>query len=242
MANDMQDGRRAAVFGAGGGIGAALVAELAHRGWRVAAGSRNGQGARGAHSAFACDVTDDASVAAATAQLRGDPPRLAIVATGVLTLPDGTGPERSYRHIDAETMAAVLRINTIGPALVAKHVLPLFGRDCRCVFAALGARVGSIGDNRLGGWHSYRASKAALAMLIRNFGIEMARTHPHAVVVGLHPGTVDTPLSKPFQSNVAEDALFDPATAAARLLDVLDGLDASASGRSFDWRGDAIPP
>ncbi|HCH93311.1 MAG TPA: C-factor, partial [Erythrobacter sp.] len=100
------------------------------------------------------------------------------------------------------SMDEVFRLNTIGPALVAKHVLPLLPRDRRSVFAALSARVGSIGDNRIGGWHSYRASKAALNMLLKNFAIELGRTHKQAIVAGLHPGTVDSALSEPFQANL----------------------------------------
>lgn len=238
----MQDRRTAAIFGAGGGLGAALVAELAQRGWQVAAGSRSGSGVRGATRAFACDVTDQDSIAAAAETLRDARPELVIVATGVLTLADGRGPERSYRHIDPAAMAEIFTINTIGPALVAKHVLPLLPRDRRCVFAALGARVGSITDNRLGGWHSYRASKAALAMLIRNFAIELARTHPLAAVIGLHPGTVDTALSAPFQAKLPQGQLTSPAQAAERMLTVIETLAPEASGSVLDYAGNILPP
>ena len=109
------------------------------------------------------------------------------------------------------------------------------------LFAVLSARVGSIGDNRLGGWHGYRAAKAALNMLIRNFAIELRRSHPQAIIVGLHPGTVDTPLSAPFQRGVAPDRLFTPATSAGHLLDVIDGLSPADSGGVFAWDGTAIP-
>lgn len=246
MINDAQGIEQAAgtaaVFGATGGIGAALVVELAARGWRVVAGSRSGAMVGGADGAFAFDLFDEASIAGAAEALRAEPLRLAIVATGALILPDGTCPEKSYRQLDPAAMAEAFRINTIGPALIAKHVLPLLPRAERSVFAALGARVGSIGDNRLGGWHSYRASKAALAMLIRSFAIEMARTHPEAVVVGLHPGTVNTSLSAPFQRRVASDALFEPAMAAGQLLDVIGRVTAADSGKVFDWQGKVIPP
>ena len=238
----MQDGGSAAVFGATGGIGAALVKTLAQRGWRVCALSRSGELAQGASRALVCDVTDEASIMAAAVELAADPPELTVVATGALTLSSGKGPERSYRQIDPDAMAEALRINTIGPALVAKHVLPLLPRDRRSVFAALGARVGSIGDNRLGGWHSYRASKAALAMLLRNFAIELSRTHPHAVIVGLHPGTVDTPLSAPFQANLREGQLTSAAEAAGRLLAVIDGLTPEASGTVVDYSAATVPP
>jgi NAD(P)-dependent dehydrogenase (short-subunit alcohol dehydrogenase family) len=233
----------AVVFGAGGGIGAAFVRALAGGRWPgpVVALSRAGGAVEGAPRALAgrVDVTDEASVAAAVAALPA-PPRLVIVTTGVLH-GDGFAPERSLRQIDAGAMARVLAVNTIGPALVAKHVLPLMPRAGRGVFAALSARVGSIGDNRLGGWMSYRASKAALNQLVRCFAIEMGRTHSGAVIVGLHPGTVDTPLSRPFQANVPEGKLFGADFSAAALLDVLGRLTPAESGGCFDWAGARIP-
>lgn len=242
MNDAVQTPGRAVIFGATGGIGAALVAALADRGWWVLAGSRSGKSVLGASDTFAFDLADETSIVAAADAIRANPPRLVIVATGALTLADGTGPEKSFRQLDPDAMAEAFRINVIGPALIAKHMLPLLPREGRSVFAALGARVGSIGDNRLGGWHSYRASKAALAMLVRNFGIELARTHPKAVVSGLHPGTVDTPLSALFQSRMASDALFAPATAAKHLLDVIQHLGPTDSGKVFDWQGIAVPP
>lgn len=231
---------RAAVFGASGGIGGALVSELARRGWRVAAGSRGGAAVEGADSAFAFELEDEGSIAAAAERLDPETTWI-IVATGALTLPGGRGPERSLRQLDGEALAAAFRINAIGPALIAKHVLPRLPRDRRCVFAALGARVGSIGDNRLGGWHGYRASKAALAMLIRNFAIELARTHPRAIVAALHPGTVATPLSAPFTKSTAPDALFTPERAAGQLIDVIEALTPADSGSVFDWKGERVP-
>ncbi len=190
---------------------------------------------------FSFDLVDERSISAAADAMRDTPPDLVIVASGVLTLPDGTGPERSYKSLDPGIMAQLFAANTIGPALIGKHMLPLLPRDRRAVFAALSARVGSIGDNRIGGWHSYRASKAALNMLIRNFAIELARTHKQAIVAGLHPGTVDTALSEPFQANLKEGQLTPAEDAALNLLRVFDGLQPADSGKVFDWRGDAIP-
>ena len=169
------------------------------------------------------------------------PPGITIVATGALAFGDGAPPEKTLRAIDADRMAGLLAVNTIGPALVAKHVLPLLPRDRRTVFACLSARVGSISDNRLGGWHSYRASKAALNMLVRDFAIEMRRTHPQAIVVALHPGTVDTALSHTFQRNLPEGQLTSPAQAAGHLLQVIDALTPQDSGGFFAWDGSAIP-
>lgn len=238
----MQDRGQAIVFGASGGLGGALVAALAARGWQVAAGSRSGEAVPGSASSFAFDLTDEPSIAAAARECATGNPSLVMVATGVLTLPNGQAPEKSLRQVDPEAMARAYALNAVGPAVIAKHFLPIMPKDRRSVFAVLGARVGSIGDNRLGGWHAYRASKAALAMLVRNFAIEMARTHPLLVVAALHPGTVDTPLSKPFQRNLAQGQLTRPENAAVNLLAVVDRLLPSDSGGAFDWRGGLIPP
>ncbi len=233
----------ACVFGASGGIGAALCEALAARGTEmIYAGSRSGAGpGHAAIRSFAFDLTDEQSIAAAVGTMRDRPPEWVIIATGVLTLADGTAPERTVKRLDPAAMAEVLALNTIGPALIAKHILPLMPRPERFVFAALSARVGSISDNRLGGWHSYRASKAALNMLLRNFAIEMARTHPLGVIAGLHPGTVDSALSAPFQAGLAQGQLTAAQEAAANLLGVLAQLGPDQSGRVFDFRGEEVP-
>ena len=166
-------------------------------------------------------------------------PTLIVVATGVLH--DGLQPERSFRQLDAEHLLRDYRVNAMGPALAAKHLLPLMPRDRRAVFAALSARVGSIADNRLGGWHAYRASKAALNMILRNLSVEMARSHPQAVIAGLHPGTVATDLSAPFQKGVAEGKLFTADYSAERLLSVLSNLTPADSGGVFAWDGVRVP-
>jgi NAD(P)-dependent dehydrogenase (short-subunit alcohol dehydrogenase family) len=151
-------------------------------------------------------------------------------------------PERASRELDQGKLLRQFAVNAVGPALVAKHFVPLLPRQGRSVFAALSARVGSIGDNRLGGWYGYRASKSALNMLIRTLSIELGRTHPEAICVALHPGTVDTDLSKPFQKNVAADQLFSPEQSAAHLLTVIDQLTPMHSGRCFAWDGTEICP
>ncbi|HEX8387840.1 MAG TPA: SDR family NAD(P)-dependent oxidoreductase, partial [Sphingomonas sp.] len=150
--------------------------------------------------------------------------------------------EKAMRDLDADWLQRNFLVNAVGPALVAKHFLPLLPRARRAVFAALSARVGSISDNNLGGWYGYRASKAALNQLIRTLAIEERRRNPQAVVVALHPGTVDTDLSRPFQGNVQPGRLFAPDRAAVQLLDVLDGLKPVDSGRLFDWEGKQITP
>jgi NAD(P)-dependent dehydrogenase (short-subunit alcohol dehydrogenase family) len=166
--------------------------------------------------------------------------RLVIVASGVLH-GDGLRPEKHWGELDGAALARVFAVNSIGPALVGKHFLPLLPRQGRSVFAAISARVGSIEDNRLGGWHAYRASKAALNMLLRNFSIELKRRAPEAVCIGLHPGTVDTALSKPFQGGVAPAKLFSPEVSAAHLLRVIDRVGTADSGRVFAWDGSPIP-
>ncbi len=149
-------------------------------------------------------------------------------------------PERSWRDLDRSALEQSFLVNAIAPALVAKHILPRLPRDKRAVFAVLGARVGSIGDNRSGGWHGYRASKAALAMLIKTLSIELKRTHPSAICVALHPGTVDTGMSKPFQGNVPPGKLFTPDFAAERLIEVVDALTPADSGAHIAWDGELI--
>ena len=235
--------RTAAVFGSTGGVGRALCLDLAAGGCEtIYAGSRAGIEPVGpAFAPFAFDLMEEGTIASAAEMMKANPPEWVIVASGVLTLADGTGPERSYKRLDAAAMARVLALNTIGPALVAKHVLPLMPRSDRFVFAALSARVGSISDNGLGGWHSYRASKAALNMLLKNFALELGRTHKQGVVAGLHPGTVDSALSEPFQSNLPEGQLTEPADAARNLLGVLAGLEPEDSGKVFDYSGAEVP-
>jgi NAD(P)-dependent dehydrogenase (short-subunit alcohol dehydrogenase family) len=237
---------KAAVIGASGGIGRAFAEALAED--PAVASVFAFTHSRGAPQhekirSHRLDLGDEPSIAAAadTAREAAGSLDLVIVATGILHGPDGLEPEKSWRQLDAAAMRTVFALNTIGPALVAKHFLPLLPRKERGIFAALSARVGSIGDNELGGWHSYRASKAALNMLLRNFAIEQGRRNKQSVIVGLHPGTVDTGLSEPFQGGVPEGKLFTPADAALRLLAVLDGLDGSASGGVFAYDGERLP-
>ncbi len=182
------------------------------------------------------DITDETSVQQAMAPLTA-PFDLVFVATGALA-PPGMGPEKSLRVLDPVQIAALFALNATGPLLVLKHALRLMPRDGRAVFAALSARVGSIGDNALGGWYSYRASKAALNQMLHTAAIEMARSHRHAVIAALHPGTVDTGFGAEFHKG---RATVTPAEAAANLLAVIDGLTPADSGGFFDWAGARIP-
>lgn len=222
--------RRAVVVGASGGIGSALAESLRQAGTAVTGLSRP-----------ALDLEDEASIERAASALRGgDPIDLVIVASGVLA-PPGQGPEKSLRDLEPGSFAKVLAVNAIGPMIVAKHFVPLLPRKGRGAFAVLGARVGSIADNRLGGWYAYRASKAALAMGVRTLAIEVARSRAEAVVCALHPGTVDTALSRPFHAGVPDERLFSPELAAQRLLAALADLTPADSGGHFAWDGTPVP-
>lgn len=234
----------AAIVGASGGIGAAMTRQLADIPTieRVLAFSRspvafNHPRVQTGH----IDLEDEETIAAAAETTReAGGAQIVIVAVGLLH--DGAiQPEKSWRALDADQLTRSFQINTIGPALVARHFLPLFPRSGRAIFAALSARVGSIGDNRIGGWYGYRASKAALNMIIRNLAIELARKRGEAICVGLHPGTVDTDLSKPFQSATPPEKLFTPDYAASCLLRVLDGLAPADSGSVLAWDGRRVP-
>ena len=223
----------AVVFGASGGIGKALLAALSRdpRYSEVLDFSRSGP--------LAFDLTDEESIAAAAARITqsGQPVRTVIDATGALAA-EGCIAEKSWRQLDPETMARAFQINTIGPALLMKHVLPLLPREGKSVFATLSARVGSIGDNHLGGWYSYRASKAALNQIVRTAAIELKRNNPAAICVALHPGTVDTPFTRPFAKNGLD--VQTPEVAAGKILAVIDTLDASRTGAFIDQHGEGI--
>ncbi|WP_288039124.1 SDR family NAD(P)-dependent oxidoreductase [Acidiphilium sp.] len=223
----------AVVFGAGGGIGGALVAALAGD-RRFAAVIGLGRG-----SAPRFDLLDEASIAEAVRAVaaRGAI-RLAIDATGFLH-DEAQMPEKSLRELDACRLARSFALNAIGPALLMKHLLPALPREGRAMFATLSARVGSIGDNRLGGWYGYRASKAALNQFVRTAAVELARRSPAAICVALHPGTVATGLSAPFAAAGLD--VQAPEVAAARLLAVIDRLTPAESGGFFDHRGEAVP-
>ena len=166
---------------------------------------------------------------------------LIIVATGILH-DVNLYPEKSLKDLSTEKFQKLFLINTIGPALVAKHFFPLLRREKRAISATLSARVGSVSDNQLGGWYAYRASKAALNMVIKNAAIEIGRLNEKAIIVGLHPGTVDSNLSKPFQGNVPDGKLFTPEYSVKKQLEVLTTLTSEQSGKCFAWDGKEILP
>jgi len=231
--------KTAVVIGASGGIGGAMADVLEQEEQY----SHIIRLSRGEKSPIKLDLSSEDSIALAAdwLQEQGIKPNLVFVATGLLH--NGQqGPEKSMRDLNTDWMQENYQVNAIGPALIAKHFLPLMPKDDVTIFAAMSARVGSISDNRLGGWYGYRAAKAALNMIIRNLSIEWARKNKRSIIVALHPGTVDTGLSKPFQSNVPPGKLFDSERAALQLLDVLDGLKPVDTGKIFAWDGEEIKP
>lgn len=169
------------------------------------------------------------------------PVDLVIVATGMLHAKDYL-PEKRLQDLTADKLQELFTVNTILPALIAKYFLPKLHFSKIAIFAVLSARVGSISDNKLGGWYAYRASKAALNMVIKTAAIEVARRNKYAIVVGLHPGTVASNLSAPFQANVAQDKLFSPEFAVSKLLNVIDDLTPNLSGSCLAWDGSIIDP
>ena len=227
----LPEGFRAVVVGASGALGTAFC-DLLRVDPRCA-----GVWGLGRQAATRVDYAEEASLAEAAAALRQHGPfHLVLVATGVLHLP-GVQPEKRLADLSFGAMEEIFRINTFGPALVMRHFAPLLDRQ-RSVLAVLSAKVGSLGDNRLGGWYSYRASKAALNMMVKTAAIEMRRTHPGAVLVALHPGTVRSALSKPFRG---DEIGRDPAEAATAMLEVLDGLNADDSGSFIAYDGQRLP-
>ena len=227
----MPDGYRALVIGASGAIGAALLQHLA-------ADGRCGL-ALGLHrqSQPAVDFDNEASVGQAAAALAPQGPfHLIVNAAGVLHS-DGRMPEKKLGDLGYAQLEATFRANTFGPALVLRHFSPLLDRQ-RAVLAVLSAKVGSIGDNRLGGWYSYRASKAALNMLVKTAAIELRRSQPQAVLVALHPGTVASGLSRPFKGEQIGRA---PDLAAAEMLQALDALGPADSGTFVAYDGQRLP-
>lgn len=216
---------RALIVGASGGIGAALASAV--RAKEVLAVSRSADG---------LDVTSEQSVAAFADSLSG-PFDFIFAATGVL-MAAGRPVEKRMAEWGADGMAETFAVNALGPALLLKHLSPLLPREGRSVFACLSARVGSIGDNELGGWASYRASKAALNQFVRCAAIELVRSRPEAICVALHPGTVKTEFTKAYWS---KHGTVEPGAAASNICRVLDGLGAEDSGGFFDWQGKRVP-
>ena len=224
----------AVVIGASGGIGAAVDAQVrASNAFAQVIGTRR----NGSPKLNLTDESDSAALADIIST-RGLDLRLVFDATGYLHGPYG-GPEKSWSSIDPAAMAHQFAINAIGPALLLKHLLPLFPRQGKAVFATISAKVGSIGDNQLGGWYGYRSAKAALNQIIKTASIELARKRPEAICLALHPGTVATPLSDPFAKKGVR--LQTPDESASAMLSVLDKTQPEQSGQLIAYDGTIIP-
>jgi NAD(P)-dependent dehydrogenase (short-subunit alcohol dehydrogenase family) len=233
-------GNTAVVIGANGGLGGALLAALQQSGEyaQVLGLSRS----QSLNFAPVVDITNEASISTCMQWLAmkcvAHPLRCVIVATGFLHQ-DGGGPERSLAHLDVEYLAHVFAINSIGPALILKHLAPLLPREDLVKLVFISAKVGSIGDNALGGWYGYRASKAALNQIVKTASIELARRNKQLCCVALHPGTVATHLSQPFGKSGLN--VRAPDVAAQEIMQVVSGLDALRNGCFIDYKGAQLP-
>ncbi len=244
----------ALVTGASSGIGLAVVAQLLDSPGvaTVAAVSRRAEECpqlqmlckehAGRLHLLSADLTDDASLASLHPRLEGvvDELHLVFNAAGMLHAPE-VSPEKALAAVRRATLESVFALNTFAPILLIQALAPLLARQHPMVFASLSARVGSIGDNMLGGWYAYRASKAAQNQLLRTLAVEWRRTHRQAACVLLHPGTVDTPLSQPFQARVPEGKLFTAEFAARKLLAIVAATTPADSGSFRAWDGSDIP-
>ncbi|MGK7875552.1 MAG: SDR family NAD(P)-dependent oxidoreductase [Xenococcaceae cyanobacterium] len=188
------------------------------------------------------DIADESQISECVARIQAETGKLHLVLNCVGILHEGAlQPEKSLRQIEAGHLLRYFQVNSIGAVLLAKHLLPLFRHGERSLLATISAKLGSIGDNQLGGWYGYRASKAALNMFMRTVAIEYRRTSPKTIVVMLHPGTTNTRLSQPFQKNVPAEKLFSVERTVAQLLAVMEKLDEEDSGEFFSWDGSPLP-
>ena len=247
------DRATALVVGANGGIGLGFVKQLLGdlRFERVYGTYRRPStaadllalGDRSPHLTPLClDITDEAAVAAVTSQIQAQSPQLHLALYCVGLLHDASlQPEKSLVQIQPDHLLRSFQVNALGAALLAKHLLPLLKHDRPSVYAAISAKVGSIGDNQLGGWYGYRAAKAALNMLIKTAALEYARKSPQTILALLHPGTTDTHLSQPFQRGVPPAKLFPVDRTVTQLMAVIDGLEPNQSGSFLNWDGQPLP-
>lgn len=240
--SSFSDDMTVAVIGASGGIGSAFIDHLIHdeKVAKIYAFSRSNHDTY--HEkihAFPIDITDENSIQTAADHIN-EKLDLIIVATGVLHT-DTLSPEKSLRDLTMGAFIDSFTVNTFGPALIAKYFLPKIKKDEKSCMAVLSAKVGSISDNQIGGWYAYRAAKAALNALIKTTAIETARRFKESVILALHPGTVDTGLSKPFSGNVHHD-IFTPAQSTDYMLNVINNKQPSDSGKLFSYNGEEILP
>ncbi len=228
-----------------GGIGSALLAALSVRapGLTLVTTHRSGHGAEPfpAIRSVPLDLTEDSSLSALPGHLAGLPPLRLVINTAGLLHDAELQPEKRLSRISRANLERSFAVNAFGPVLLAAALAPLLRRDRPLHFASLSARVGSIGDNRSGGWYSYRAAKAAQNQLLRTLALEWQRTLPMACVCLLHPGTTATRISEPFQAGVAPERLFTPQHTAQLLLTVVEALSPGDSGQFLAWDGQRIP-
>lgn len=243
----------ALVVGAGRGIGLALVQELlaAYPDAEITATFRTRATSRGLLAiatsdseqveAHCVDTTSDRDFDTLAQRLGGKPPPDIVIHSAGVLHEENMQPEKTIASCERNALLHSFQVNSIGPLLLAQKILPLIPKTHALKFAALSAMVGSIGDNRLGGWYGYRASKAALNQFIKTLAIECRMKHPQTTILGIHPGTTDTPLSRPFQANVPKDKLYSPQQTARRVLGVIDASEPNQSGQFLNWDGTKIP-
>ena len=232
------------VFGSSGAIGTALIQSISkryipHHIYAVSNCQKTGH----EKNITYCNILYDSeeSISLLASKMKNIELDVIIVATGVLHN-DKYSPEKSIQDLSASQFHFLFSANTVFPALVAKHFSPLLNRSKRSVFAALSARIGSISDNKLGGWYSYRVSKAGLNMIIKNLAIEFQRINKKSIFVGLHPGTVDSPLSQPFRKTISSEKIFTPRFSSNQLINILQRLTPIDTGKIFSWEGKEITP
>ena len=237
--------RNIAIIGSSGAIGGAMTQHLARLYPEATLNAFSRKQIILSESNIICrtiDFDNEDSIASAATLAAADQPIDLVVVTSGFLHDNNTKPEKALRDLSKDNFIKVFNANTVTPAIFAKYFVPKLNKLSPAIFAALSARVGSISDNQLGGWYAYRASKAALNMIIKNLAIETARINKKAIIVGLHPGTVDSPLSKPFQGSVPKGKLFTPEDVAVKLYETLKKLSPQQSGKCFAWDGQEIEP
>lgn len=233
------------MVGANGSIGSALIAQIHQEQPNAEIHTISRSAAKNINSNIknhTVDYLDENNIHSVCANIySGQPLDLVIIATGILH-DSGVYPEKSISQLSPKNLQHLFNTNTVIPTLFIKYLMPCMNKTNLSKFAILSARIGSITDNKLGGWYAYRASKAALNMIIKTASIELQRNNKKSIIIGLHPGTVDSPLSQPFQHNIPQQKLFTPKYSACKLLEVVNNLCITDNGKIIAWDGTEIPP